>query len=468
MNVRPPHPHVMRFCRMRPHRMRHRPLSLLVPLCLGLLLGMCAALGAAGCGARAEYAGAGVQVERTGWDTLHVRPRFVRRTALGGARPVAADSVRLLVLDASYDTLFAHTLREDARHAGAEHVRYASERHVDGRHVGASHAIPVPDRTLGDRERLLVEACGYLGGRAVCEQTYARASPKRIQAVPEITFPEGEALRRGSYRVRFTAERQRFDDTTWAALDQAVQPGGYLLAYVAGHPGGHVRIPLRTAGGHITRGRFDLRRHAGYDDFKFYLRSALFERDTADVRFEVHAGLGAAAFPLATAALPVHVPAEADREALLQHFVQQAGRQITRRLGADRARARAPTALVTDWSYDEERARYEAEVELRWHNRPNARRPRVLRGILTVDAETVDVEAGEVEGNDAADGARAAKAEGAPARFVATEASRLLAFRWRRVVDGPVMELRPLAPHVPEREEDGGEAERRTTAGARP
>lgn len=361
-----------------------------------VLGGLWAAWSLSGDVARSEYVGRGLDVEQQSWDTLRVVPRLVRRTVLAGSRPVRPDSVRIYVFDASYDLVGAVT------HDGT-----------------VPPPVLVPDDVLGDRERLTVEACGYVRARPICEQQSVRASPKRLRALPEIDFPESDAFRKGRYRLRFAVERQLHGDTTWTPIELAGRPGGYLQAYVQGRPAESVRIPLRG-----TQGRFDLARHAGYEDFDFYLRSALFDHDSTGVHFVVHAGIGRALRPVGEAVLPIRVTVPLDTVAVVHHFAERAGVQLSRRLvdGEARRDRPQPAIQVQEWCYDTTEARYEVEVEMRWPGSRSDRRTAVLRGTLWV------------------------KDEEYAARFRAREASAPIALRWRRRIGEPVTRLDPLAP----------------------
>lgn len=349
-----------------------------------------------GCGARAEYAITAVHLDRAGWDTVTVQVDFSRRTALGGKYPVRPDTASVYLFGAAYDTLFAGPARGMVR-------------------------IPVPDAALGSREPLLVEVCGRVAGHTICGQEMMRASPKRVHAASEIAYPLDGDVRRGSYDFRFVVERRAFDGEGWVRIEPGHVPGGYLLAYVAGTRQAAVRVPFDE-----RRGRFNLTRHEGYTDFEFYLQSALFEEDEVQVIFDVYAGLGPHARPVARTSRAVRKKTRAERRRIIRYLAQQAVEQIIGRLVGEDEDPRI-VAYIDGWSFNRFSQTYRVELEIRWRGGDFSGSEYRIEGVLEADAS------------------------GTPARFRHTDAGRWAEARWAEAVQGPIMSLRPLEMELPER-----------------
>lgn len=350
----------------------------------------------AGCGARKEYYVSQFDVARTGWDTMRVDVAFAWRTTIGGDHPVQPEALAVHVFDASYDTLYA----------------------------GLGGVVPLPDRRLGDRERLLIEACGTLRGHRVCVQEVRAASPKRIHLAQEISYPESSEYERGSYEMDFTVERQRFGAAAWERIDAAADLQGYLLAWVENHTDGAVRVPFDRG-----RGSFDLSRLPNYDDFEYYLNSRLLDNREARVHFDVYAGLNGETVKLASVEQTVFLKTEAEREAEVRFYAEQAAEQVIDELSGFFGGRRA-FAYVNDWSFHAGTRAYEVELSLRWRGSFFSDRRYELEGVLEV---------GE---------------DGEPARFRLRSGNRPAVRRWEDRVRGEVLafgrlERLPLEAEVP-------------------
>lgn len=358
-----------------------------------LLLGF-----ATGCAARAEYAIPDLQVDRSGWDTLQVDAAFVRKTLFGGTQPVEPDTATVHLFDAAYDTLYAGAGLKD-------------------------HRVLLPDKELGDRERILVEACGAFAGQKICEQEVLRASPKRVRVQHDISYPEGEDFRRGRYDLHFTIERQAFGEEDWEPIHSAQQPQGYLLAYLESRRDETVKVPL--AG---RQGRFNLAQYDGFKDFEFYLQSSLFDGRDADVVFDVYAGLGPDPEPVASTSKVVRVKTREERAETIRHLAQQAIEQVVERLGApEDSRV---VAYVDRWDFNRFGPTYRAEMEVRWRGGGFFRGRYILEGTLKVEAA------------------------GTSARFERTGGNRRAEQLWNDVVGGATLRLEALDPEWPEEEEE--------------
>jgi hypothetical protein len=318
----------------------------------------------------------------------------------------------------------------------------------------ADRPIPIPDRRLGDREPLLVEACGTFrragAARTLCQQATVRASPKRVRAEQaNVTFPDEGDFRKGRYELRLRTERRAFetarektraagDTARWEPLSGAT-PESILLAR-AESPSGQaaVRVPVDSSG----RGTFDLARYEGYDDFRYHLRAAMEQPrrltvregappPSATVAFEVRAGPGVAPLrPVERFQKTVRRLTPAERRRRVQGFAQSAARAIARRLHEDRddeeewADEWAETvtrATVTGWRYDRAAERYTMDLRVRWHETDDRDERDRIDGTLTVE-----------EGNRRA-------------RFTGERGNRRTVERWREAAEGDEIELGPLA-----------------------
>jgi hypothetical protein len=338
-------------------------------------------------------------LERTSWDTVLVQVDVVRHRWLGRPVAVAPDSsTRYILFGADYDTLFA----------------------------GHDALMPVPDRRLADREPLMVEVCSTIRGRAVCEQSGFHASPKRIRTTGDISYPDDEAYEEGRYSVRFTVEREQFDGTGWEAIDSPATPEGYVLAYVVDQTEPPVKVPIQR-----TRGRFNLAGLDGYDDFKYHLRSRLYEAQEARVRFDVYAGFSEqTARRVATVEKRINPKTPEERRAEVEHFARQATERLFEALDVSGRDARV---YIDDWRFDPRADAYRIDLDLEW-GRGLFSRSYVLRGTIAVHED------------------------GKEAAFRIVEGNRRARALWHRYVDARDVELGTLDVPAPTPETAAGEA----------
>ena len=304
------------------------------------------------CGARKEYVADRVDVERSSWDSLFVDIAFAERAVLGGASAITADSVVVTVFNADYDTLYA----------------------------GSPGFVPVPDSKLGDRERLMVEVCGAVLQREICVQEALRASPKRVNVSEVITYPRQGDLEEGAYELAFRVERQRFGGSEWEHIDSRPVTG-FFVAWVddpEAKERGAVRIPFEH-----SSGRFNLTRYSNYRNFKYYLDSELLDHQSAQVYFEVYAGLGSNEVRLASTKKEVERKTDDDRELEIRYFAEQATELIIDELGSYPGGARA-YAYVEGWSFNSGARVYEIDLEIEWDGPAFDRGHYEIEGTLTV------------------------------------------------------------------------------------
>ncbi len=349
---------------------------------------------------QAEYVVRTLAVERAGWDTLAVAAQFAGLSPWSQERPATPDAVAVYLFDAAYDTLYA----------------------------GAGPVVAIPDGRLGDRERLLLEVCGTFDAQTVCEQQAVSASPKRLRLEHTISFPEDAAFERGSYDLRFAVERQAFDSSRWERIDRPGSIEGYLLAYVGDADTEAVQVPFSA-----RRGRFDLKRYAHFDDFRYHLKARLIDVQEAAVRFDVYAGLrGQPAYRLASVEKRVRAKTEEERLLEVRHFARQAIGQILERLGFAEHEQRARVYL-DHWEFNRLTGVYLVELEMAWRQGGFFGRRYELTGLLEV------------------------KEDGAEARFVRRRANERAGQRWRDAAPGNLLMLDTLTPYVAPEEKAAAE-----------
>ena len=362
-----------------------------------ILLALCVCW--AGCGARQEVVLQRLDVSRVGWDTLIVSASFARKTTLGGARPIAPDRRRIVVFDATYDTLYA----------------------------GTDTLFSIPDGRLGNAERMLVEACGVVRQLVVCDQHTLRASPKRIRLEPDIQYPLRKAVHEGRFHLPFTLERRAYHDPeTWEELDPPTDLHGHILAYVEGKAHDAVRVPFNG-----NRGAFNLARADNYRDFKFYLDSALLDHQSASVHFDVYVDMDGFYEPVGSTTRAVAVMKPEEQQDAVARFARQAAEQIVDRLNPF-LNGRRNTVYIDRWHYNPFKQMYSIEMEIAWSGSLFARSDYRLSGVLDVYEE------------------------GERAQFKKNDASRRAQRRWESRVDGTTMTLYPLNAPPPAAAERAG------------
>ena len=108
-------------------------------------------LGGSACSSQPDFTVDSFEVEQSGWDSLSVKATFKHSSSLSSATSVAPDVIVYTIFDAKFDTIY----------------------------VGDDGHIAIPDKRLLDRERLLIEVCGFYQGSSACEQRVLSASPKK-------------------------------------------------------------------------------------------------------------------------------------------------------------------------------------------------------------------------------------------------------------------------------------------------
>lgn len=355
----------------------------------------------AGCGARVEYHIDDVTVERRGWDSLDVKVHFNAGSSLGQHREVEPSAMSVLAFDANYDTLYA----------------------------GTGPAISLPDTRLGSYEAIVIEACAQLLGHWICDQVRTTASPKRISVTPTIEYPVDDALTRGRYAIDSRVERLSHDGRA-EAIDYSGPLHVALEAEVRNAPESRMHIPLPR-----TEGSFDLARHPGYNDFRYFLDSELMDNDEAFVHFNILAGFRPDSLNSA-ASVTRHVSpvSRGERHANAQGFARQAARRIAGELTGFLGPRRLELNLES-WTFDRSENRYRISMVVSW-------RRGVFGGVSTrISGELTVGEAGE------------------NAMFMLSDGNRDGLERWISRIDGDVLALGHLDVIAPrQRYRPGGSA----------
>ena len=342
---------------------------------------------AAGCGPQEDIVIRDVDVSRSGWDSLIVSASFARNTSLNGLQRITPDERRIIVYDASYDTLYA----------------------------GTDSVFSISDGELGNRERMMVELCGQVEKVVVCEQYPIQASPKRVLVEPDIEYPVRKAVYQGNYRLPFSFERLRYGtEDDWEPIERSSSPDGRIIAYVEGRENESVQFPFDD-----QRGGFNLAQNSNYQDFKFYLDSALLDHNEASVRFDIYVNMDGLEQPIASTVKAVSVLSDEEHQVEVARLAEEAAEQIVKRLNPFLNRRRN-VVYIDGWNYNSFRQMYTVNLEIKWSGSLFARSDYELAGILEVYE----------------DGARSS--------FRKSDGNRRAVNRWKSRIDGNVMTLDPL------------------------
>ena len=358
------------------------PLSRLVPL--GGLVLLCVS----GCRLGPRFAVSEFELDRADWDSLSVSVGFERSGLFVSAPVVPHEAPTITLFDSRFDTLYH----------------------------GVESKLTVPDRSLGNGEPMLVEVCGRIMGRDVCEQKGFLASPKRITVKHVIDYPQGGDLERGRFSLEFVVERGRWDSEEWEVIDRGDDVTGFLHAYVDGFQEEGVRIPFQRRSGGFNLARLD-----NYRDFRYYLRSKLLEENEARVYFEVFGGLRGEEVRLAADEKIVKKKAREVRELEAGYFVEQAADRILHRLTSFLGPSRTYVYLDS-WQFIEGEHRYTIDIEITWASSFFRQHWHRISGTLQVDED------------------------GRNAAFRRTRSNERGIDRWRDRVDGNVLDLGHLEP----------------------
>lgn len=280
-----------------------------------------------GCGARREYVVQALQAEQLGWDTVRVDVAFASQTLLGTPNPARPDSVQIRLYDDEAQRL----------------------------NTVSAETLWVRDAALGDRERLLVEACGYFVGHQICEQTNLFASPKRYVTQVALDYPTDTEMQQGRYEIRVAPERAVFGkEEQWEAITRTSQSAIQLALTSEGVTITH---PLR-----LGRHRLNLGRQTGFSDFKYEIDSRLFEGEDAEIQAKITLFHRQDEITVLDSVIVIANKSNLDRAAEVYAFAEQALGQIDAQMHS--LVGEATVAFVRTWNYQSLRDRYEIELRL--------------------------------------------------------------------------------------------------------
>ncbi len=287
-----------------------------------------------GCFSEPQFRVSALSAEPISWDSIRVHVSFETKNLVGGFEPVLPDSAWVRAFDASFDTLFA----------------------------GSRSVITLPDKRLGDRESVLVEACGSYGDRIACEQRTLEASSKRMIVDTDLSYPESRLFEKGVFRLGYRLERARFDSSGWEPIRRRGRPSTFVRVYVSRHPEDHVQIPIVRA-----RTRFDLSRLRGYRNYRFRVKSGLMDADSVEVRFDVFTTLGTEPAKIAGEHVVLRAKSESERKDELRNLVELGASDILDRMKGFFGLRKA-YVFINDWSYQPLEKSYDAEIEIHWQS----------------------------------------------------------------------------------------------------
>jgi len=287
------------------------------------------------CADRPEFVVSSFELSQSSWDSLHISTVFAHQPRLSASATVAPDVVMYTVFDANFDTLY----------------------------VGDDGAISLPDKEMGDRERILIEVCGFFQDASACEQKIISASPKKVEADYAVEFPtDAPIYQKGNVELATTLHRQVFNSDGW---EQIRKPSGKelsILVYVERAPDDHVRIPISR-----SRTSFSLNRYDGYKDLRYHIQSSLMDADSAIVMFDLYAVSSAQPALVHQERFVLRAKTEEERTMEVRGLVERSGGQIlekvTGRFGSKRA-----YVFINEWSFEPLNKAYVAEYELHWQD----------------------------------------------------------------------------------------------------
>ena len=321
-----------------------------------------------------------------GWDSVRVEVDFCWDLAVGKEKSFPPDTLSITIFDQAYRTLYA----------------------------GSERIIPVPDWTLGDRERLLVEVCGFVRDSQMCMQENITASPKRIDVDLAIEYPDNNDYTRGEYEFTFNVERRRFMTDAWEQSEEHRDVRGHLLSWVEEDQQEMVKVPFTR-----QNGVFNLARQDNYKDFRYNLESQLYDKKEALVHFEIYAGLNGQVDKVASVDKLIQLKTQVERAMEVYFFAEQVSEFLIDTLDS-LPRSRRAVVYVDDWEYNESSRIYSIQLELNWRTSFFSQRAYQISGILRVSED------------------------GSSASFMRNSANSEMRRRWRSQVDSDIMEIGSL------------------------
>ena len=307
-----------------------------------------------GCGASRQYRVESISVDRVSWDSLRVKVAFSESSTLGKSRRVVPDVYEVRVFDQAIDTVYS----------------------------GSELAFSVDDRSLKDKERLLVEVCATFHMTEVCAQEGVEASPKKVVVEDEIEYPRNDDYDSGAYDLRFSAERQVFGrPEEWESIPMARDASGRIRIQVVGGVGDGMTVSFSK-----PSGKLKLENVPNNADFRRDLLKGLLENNEAIVRFEVFTRAFELRDPVLVRDITVDAKSLETREVEAGLFVEETARRLVRML---RTFPLGPQryAYLDSWSYDRDAKRYEVDLSFGWRSSFILARYFDLTGTLSVNED---------------------------------------------------------------------------------
>ena len=300
-------------------------------------VGLLGSLILTGCSPKPDFSVQELIVEQPSWDSLSIGASFLLNPAIGSESEIVPDIATYTVFNASYDTLYS----------------------------GIAGTIALDDHTLSDRELLLVEVCGYYLDKASCEQRSVSASPKRVVAEYDVSFPADStslvpSFERGHVYVATRLERKSLEDEKWEIIRRPSGKELHVQIHMEGIEGASVRLP-------ITRSEtsFNLNRYPGFKDLRYGIRSSLMDADSAVVLFDFYAKVTDPPALVERRRIVLRNKSDEERQSEVRALVERAGVQLLSELSGVFG-ARRAYVVVNEWSYESLEKGYDAQFELHW------------------------------------------------------------------------------------------------------
>ncbi|MDA1028322.1 MAG: hypothetical protein O3B41_04620 [Bacteroidetes bacterium] len=341
-----------------------------------------------GCSNRSSFTVESLEFRQTSWDSVQVFTQFQLKPNLGGASRVSPDIVTYTLFTAEFDTLY----------------------------VGDESRIVLPDKALSDREQVLVEVCGTYQKLTACAQEIITASPKRVVAEYEVTFPlDAPVNDRGEVEMASALQRQKFGQDDW---EQIRKPSGKDLSirvYVEQAPDDHVLIPITRSSTPFSLDRFD-----GHRDLRYRIQSSIMDVDSAVVMFDLFAAGMSEPTLIAQQRIVLRSKSVEERTSEVNELADRAGTKVLAKLTSQLGPSRAYLFML-DWTYEGINRTYLAEFELHWQD--------AFRG----------------EWSDLT-GKLRVRADGTEGTFQFLRGSEAAEAKWRNRVETDYLDLEPLFP----------------------
>ena len=309
-----------------------------------------------GCRGRGGYEVYDFSLSRHSWEEAAISAEFVRAGMFGKRTPVMPDELSILVMNATYDTLFA----------------------------GSALEFTLDDSSLGDREPVTVEVCARFSDQWICAQENLRASPKRVSLVEQFRYPLDDTHDRGQFEFDVAVERAVFEGEGWEPIDVTDGVSGFIDVFVGSAPEDRIRIPFSA-----SRGRFDLRRFDNYNDFRYRLDSELMDNQEASVQYEIFAGLEGAVQLVASGQRVVSAVTYEHRLANVEGFVRQVAQRLVQELSSFFG-GRRLQSTIDAWHFDHEEREYRIDMHFQWRGSFFDSRSYRLEGELRVAEDGSD------------------------------------------------------------------------------